>query len=68
MRRADRLFDIVQILRGRRITTAQELANRLEVSVRTVYRDIRDLQSSLFPSKERPGSGTSCNEVMSCLL
>ena len=57
MRRADRLFDIVQILRGRRITTAQELANRLEVSVRTVYRDIRDLQSSGVPIEGEAGVG-----------
>ena len=42
-RRADRLFQIVQILRGRRLTTAALLAERLGVSERTVYRDIRDL-------------------------
>lgn len=42
-RRADRLFQIVQILRGRRVTTAALLAERLEVSERTIYRDIRDL-------------------------
>ncbi|MFV0507819.1 MAG: HTH domain-containing protein, partial [Shewanella algae] len=40
MRRADRLFQIVQILRHRRLTTAAVLAERLEVSVRTIYRDI----------------------------
>jgi predicted DNA-binding transcriptional regulator YafY len=44
-RRADRLFQIVQILRGRRLTTAALLAERLGVSERTVYRDIRDLSS-----------------------
>ncbi|HBQ2875526.1 TPA: HTH domain-containing protein [Klebsiella pneumoniae] len=43
-RRADRLFQIVQILRGRRLTTAALLAERLGVSERTVYRDIRDLR------------------------
>ena len=42
MRRADRLFQIVQMLRRRRLTTAAQLAERLEVSERTVYRDIRD--------------------------
>ncbi len=42
MRRADRLFQIVQMLRRRRLTTAAQLAERLEVSEWTVYRDIRD--------------------------
>jgi predicted DNA-binding transcriptional regulator YafY len=37
MRRADRLFQIVQLIRGRRLTTAQWLAQRLEVSERTVW-------------------------------
>jgi len=44
MRRADRLFQIVQLIRGRRLTTATFLAQRLEVSDRTVYRDVADLQ------------------------
>ena len=48
-RRADRLFQIVQILRGRRLTTAAHLADRLGVSERTVYRDIRDLSLSGVP-------------------
>ena len=48
-RRADRLFQIVQILRGRRLTTAAHLADRLGVSERTVYRDIRDLGFDLPP-------------------
>jgi predicted DNA-binding transcriptional regulator YafY len=46
MRRADRLFQIVQLLRRRRCVTAAQLAERLEVSERTVYRDIRDLGRS----------------------
>ncbi|MEE9328030.1 MAG: YafY family protein [Cocleimonas sp.] len=43
MRRADRLFQIIQFLRTRRVTTASWLAERLEVSERTIYRDIKDL-------------------------
>ena len=35
MRRADRLFQIVQLIRGRRLSTAAFLAERLEVSQRT---------------------------------
>lgn len=43
MRRADRLFQIIQYLRSRRLTTAKWLAEHLEVSERTIYRDVRDL-------------------------
>jgi predicted DNA-binding transcriptional regulator YafY len=44
MRRADRLFQIVQLLRRRRsATTAAHIAERLGTSERTVYRDIADL-------------------------
>ena len=46
MRRADRLFQIIQFLRTRRVTTALWLAERLEVSERTIYRDIKDLMLS----------------------
>lgn len=45
MRRADRLFQIIQILRRstRRPITADAIARELETSKRTVYRDIADL-------------------------
>lgn len=46
MRRADRLFQIVNMMRRRRCITAAQLAERLEVSERTIYRDIRDLGRS----------------------
>src|SRR5580698_9935443 len=49
MRRADRLFQIVQHLRGRRLTTAAQLTRWLQVSERTVYRDVRDLSLSGVP-------------------
>ena len=39
MRRADRLFDIVQLMRRNRLVRAQDLAAQLEVSERTIYRD-----------------------------
>jgi predicted DNA-binding transcriptional regulator YafY len=48
MRRADRLFQLVQLVRGRRLSTAQWLAARLEVSPRTVYRDVADLPPLMF--------------------
>ena len=57
MRRADRLFRIVQFLRGRRLTTAQQLAKWLQVSERTVYRDIRDLSLTGTPIEGEAGVG-----------
>ena len=57
MRRADRLFRLVQLLRARRITTADALADELEVSPRTVYRDIADLQRSGVPVRGEAGVG-----------
>ncbi len=57
MRRADRLFQIVQHLRGRRLTTASQLAQWLEVSERTIYRDIRDLGLSGVPVEGEAGVG-----------
>ena len=57
MRRADRLFQIVQHLRGRRLTTAAQLAGWLEVSGRTIYRDIRDLSLSGVPVEGEAGMG-----------
>ncbi len=57
MRRADRLFQIVQYLRGGRLVTARKLSDWLEVSERTVYRDIADLQSSGVPIDGEAGVG-----------
>ncbi|MCB9780391.1 MAG: YafY family transcriptional regulator [Alphaproteobacteria bacterium] len=57
MRRADRLFRLVQVLRQRRFATADDLAEVLGVSRRTVYRDIRDLQDSDVPIQGEAGVG-----------
>ncbi len=57
MRRADRLFQIVQLVRGRRLSTAAWLAERLEISLRTVYRDIADLQAQGVPIEGEAGVG-----------
>ncbi|HUA97617.1 MAG TPA: YafY family protein [Terracidiphilus sp.] len=59
MRRADRLFQIVQRLRARRLTTARQLAQALGVSERTVYRDVRDLSISGVPIQGEAGVGYS---------
>jgi predicted DNA-binding transcriptional regulator YafY len=55
MRRADRLFQTVQLIRGRRLTTAAFPAQRLEVSERTVCRDVADLQRKGVPIEDEPG-------------
>ena len=57
MRRADRLFQIVQFLRGGRLVTAAMLAEWLEVSERTIYRDIADLQTNGVPIDGEAGVG-----------
>ena len=57
MRRADRLFQLVQILRNKRLVTARELAERLDVSERTIYRDIQDLSLSGVPVEGEAGVG-----------
>ncbi len=57
MRRADRLFQIVQLIRGRRLTTAAHLAGRVEVSERTIYRDVADLQRQGVPIEGEAGVG-----------
>jgi len=58
MRRSDRLFDIIQRLRTARApVTAAALAAELEVTPRTVYRDIAALQASRVPIDGAAGIG-----------
>ncbi|MGH7156379.1 MAG: helix-turn-helix transcriptional regulator [Acetobacteraceae bacterium] len=58
MRRADRLFDIIQVLRlARTPLTAAAIATELEVASRTVYRDIATLQSRRVPIEGAAGIG-----------
>jgi len=58
MRRADRLFDVIQVLRtAKRPVTAASLAAELEVTVRTIYRDVATLQARRVPIEGAPGLG-----------
>ena len=58
MRRSDRLFDIIQRLRAASgPTTAAALADELEVTPRTVYRDIATLQARRVPIEGAAGVG-----------
>ncbi|MDF2938258.1 MAG: transcriptional regulator [Paenibacillaceae bacterium] len=53
----NRLFQIVYILLDKKLTTAKELADRFEVSVRTIYRDIDILSSAGVPIYTSQGKG-----------
>ena len=57
MRRADRLFAIIQMLRREKLVRARELAEKLEVSERTIYRDMQDLAASGVPIEGEAGVG-----------
>jgi predicted DNA-binding transcriptional regulator YafY len=57
MRRTDRLFDLIQILRDGRLHRASEMADRLEVSVRTIWRDMAALMASGLPVEGERGVG-----------
>lgn len=57
MRRTDRLFELIQILRDGRLHRAQDMADKLEVSVRTVYRDMDTLMASGLPVEGERGLG-----------
>jgi predicted DNA-binding transcriptional regulator YafY len=58
MRRADRLFQIIQILRrARRPVTALAIAEELETSLRTIYRDITQLMADRVPIRGEAGIG-----------
>ena len=57
MRRADRLFRIVSLLRSGRVLTGAQLAERLQISPRTLYRDVADLQRNGTPIEGVAGFG-----------
>lgn len=58
MPRSNRLFEIIQMLRAARVPqTAQMLATKLEVSTRTIYRDIAALQAMRTPIEGEAGIG-----------
>jgi predicted DNA-binding transcriptional regulator YafY len=57
MRRAERLFRLVNEMRARSISRADDLATSFEVNVRTIYRDIAHLQASGLPIEGEAGVG-----------
>ena len=61
--RADRLVSIALLLQARGRMSAQELAGELEVSVRTIYRDISALNAAGIPVIAEPGPHGGCRLV-----
>ncbi|MDT0645704.1 YafY family protein [Zunongwangia sp. F260] len=59
LNRFDRIVTILIQLQSKRIVKAQELADRFEVSLRTIYRDIRTLETSGVPISSEAGVGYS---------
>lgn len=57
MRRTDRLYDMIQILRDGRLHRANDLARSLQVSVRTIWRDMATLIASGMPIEGERGVG-----------
>ncbi|WP_460274556.1 helix-turn-helix transcriptional regulator [Celeribacter sp. ULVN23_4] len=57
IRRSDRLFDLIQILRDGKLHTARDLAKRVEVSERTIWRDMATLKASGVPVEGERGLG-----------
>lgn len=58
MRRTERLFQVIQILRRhRRPVTGRELADELETSLRTIYRDMAELMAQRVPIRGEAGTG-----------
>lgn len=64
MRRTERLFQIIQVLRraNRRPITGAELADELEVSLRTLYRDMAELLAQRVPIRGEAGMGYVLDE------
>lgn len=57
MNRLDRLSAILILLQSRRVIKAQDLASRFDISLRTVYRDIRSLEEGGIPIIGEAGVG-----------
>ncbi len=67
MRRAERLFQVIQVLRreGRPVTAAR-LAAELEVSTRSIHRDVADLTARRVPIRGEAGLGYVLDPASTC--
>jgi len=57
MNRIDRLFGILTVLQSKKHVTAEQLSERFEISIRTVYRDVKALGESGIPVSFEPTKG-----------
>lgn len=57
MNRVDRLFGIVTLLQSRKYVTGEQIAEKFEISVRTVYRDIKAIGEAGVPVSFNPNKG-----------
>jgi predicted DNA-binding transcriptional regulator YafY len=62
MRRTDRLFNIIQLFRDGRLHKGADIAERMEVSLRTIYRDVETLIGSGVPITGERGVGYMMTE------
>ncbi|PSL20407.1 helix-turn-helix transcriptional regulator [Shimia abyssi] len=64
MKRADRLYALIEILKDGRLHRAEDMAKRLEVSMRTIYRDMETLAASGIPVEGERGHGYSARAAI----
>lgn len=57
MNRVDRLFGIVTLLQSRKYVTGEQIADKFEMSIRTVYRDIKAIGEAGIPVSFNPNKG-----------
>lgn len=57
MNRVDRLFGIVTLLQSRKYVSAERISEKFEISVRTVYRDIKAIGEAGIPVSFEPNKG-----------
>ncbi|MGH2623787.1 MAG: helix-turn-helix transcriptional regulator, partial [Sphingobacterium sp.] len=58
-KRFDRIVDILIQLQSKRVVRAQDLADRFQVSLRTIYRDIKSIEQAGVPLIGEAGTGYS---------
>lgn len=64
MKRSDRLYALIQILKDGDLHRAEDMAQKLEVSVRTIYRDMDTLAASGVPVEGERGVGYSARAAI----
>ncbi|MEP2532853.1 HTH domain-containing protein [Shimia sp.] len=64
MKRADRLYALIEILKDGRLHRAEDLADRMQVSMRTIYRDMDTLAVSGIPVEGERGQGYSARAAI----